>query len=715
MIRFERKILIGFFFISFIVLLITSYTLVSMKMFINRSYEDKHSLAILKTIEEIHISCLDIETGVRGFLITGDTIFLNPYYEGDRKLDEQLEVLKNLDTLNTKYNHDLKYLYKFTNELNVLSDQMVLAEKSGKTDTLLRAKRIFAARLAMEKIRVTINYIENENRDILMDFNSKNRLLAINTQYSFIVSSIITICALVFLFFVIRSEFKRRKKVEQELIETQQFLDSLVEFSPNVIFSKDLKGNYRFVNKAFEKLISKPKIEIIGKTDSELFSELSTAMLTKNDNEVIKSKQAIVFEEKTSSKNGAIKYFLTTKFPIFDRYNQVKFICGISADITDRVVSEMIVKESTDRIYDLYNNAPCGYLSVARDGLILDINETMLTWLAYEKEEVVNKLYYQDFIHQESKKILLENSEIVKSKQFQKIVANDFVYVNKYGDRFVGRTSSSFILDEQGDFLSSRTVVLDITNLKKAEDNILKLNDELENNNKQLQSLNSELESFSYSVSHDLRSPLRAIDGFAKILLEDYQSKLDDEGIRLLNIIVSNSNKMSALIDDLLDFSRLGRKSISLTNFKIYNLINDVFQDLEPENKYEIINKIDAGKIVQADYSMLKIVFNNLLSNALKYSSKLDAPKIIIYDLTDEHNFVFCIEDNGVGFEMEYSNKLFKVFQRLHSESEYEGTGVGLALVHRIVEKHGGEVWAESVPDISTKFYVKIPKLITNN
>lgn len=712
--RFEKKVFIGFIFISLLVLSVTTYTLVNMSNLINRANADKHSLDILKSIEEIHIACLDIETGVRGYLITGDTSYLRPYYVGNALLDSTLLELSHLDTLDTKYNHDLKYLNKFSSELKIISTQLVEAERSQKTDTTYRSKQIIAAKELMDKIRVTINYIESENRNILQSLNKQNKNLAISTQYSFVITLIVFLASLATLFIIILSEFKRRKKVEQELIETQQFLDSLVEYSPNIIFSKDTRGKYRFINYAFEKFVGKPKSEIIGKADEEIFFKPNTIQLIRNDKEVLSQRRPIVFEEKTTNNSGSESYFLTTKFPIFDKNNEVKFICGISVDITERVVSELILKESTDRIYDLYNNAPCGYLSVARDGLILDINETLLTWLAYERDEIVNKMYFHEFIHDDSKKILYEYSEYVKNKDYQKVAAFDCKYVNKFGDLFIGRTSSSFIFNDQGEFTSSRTVILDVTKLKNAEEDILKLNLELDSNNKQLMSLNSELESFSYSVSHDLRSPLRAIDGFAKIILEDYSNVLDTEGLRLLNIIINNTNKMSILIDDLLDFSRLGRRYINLSNIRLFNMISDILIELNINKRYQIDLDIPKDLIIQGDHSMIKVVFTNLINNAIKYSSKVNSPKIKIYNLDNEHNFIFCVEDNGVGFDMEYKNKLFKVFQRLHSETEYEGTGVGLALVHKIIEKHGAEVWAESIKNVSTKFFLKFPKNFVN-
>lgn len=692
----EKKIYIGFFLISLIILSLTVVSLISMKLLLNRSSTDKRTLDILKTVENINLNSIDIETGVRGYLISGDKSFLQPYYVGLDSISKNLKYLESIDSFDKRYDHDIKYLNKHINDLVNTSNQLIFAESTNQTDTLQRYNQIMQAKKSMDRIRAIVHEIEIENRVILKNINIKNRKLAIFTQYGFMFTGIFTLIALFSVLLIIQGEFKRRKKVEARLLETQQFLDSLVEFSPNVIYSKNRKGAYTFVNKSFEKLIALPREQIIGKTDIELFDRKETSLtLMKNDSEVLRLKKPMVYEEQTISKNGDVKYFLSTKFPILDINSEVKYICGFSSDITERVISESILKENSDRIYDLYNNAPCAYLSVNKETLIIDINDTLLSWLSYEREEVINKMYFTELITEDSVPLVTEKIEAMVSKRYEELTPIDIKYKNKFDGWFIGRTNSSFLLDDNNEVISSRTIVVDITQLKDAELNIKKLN--------------AELESFSYSVSHDLRAPLRAVDGFAKILVEDYSNILDKEGNRLLNIIINNASKMSQLIDDLLDFSRIGRRDINKINIYVEDLFNEVINELEIPENLKINLNISEKFMINADRSMFKVVLNNLLSNSIKYSSKVSNPIVNIYDIKDEQNLIFCVEDNGVGFDMEFKNKLFEVFQRLHSETEYEGNGVGLALVSRIVEKHGGKVWAESLPNTSTKFYVSLP------
>ncbi|MFZ1809243.1 MAG: CHASE3 domain-containing protein [Cyclobacteriaceae bacterium] len=220
--------------------------------------------------------------------------------------------------------------------------------------------------------------------------------------------------------------------------------------------------------------------------------------------------------------------------------------------------------------------------------------------------------------------------------------------------------------------------------------------------------INLELEAFTYSVSHDLRAPLRSIRGFTEVLQEEYGTVLGNEGNRLLNIVMRNASRMGQLIDDLLDFSRLGRKTLTFSKIQVRQMVTEIIQELtvhDPRNvKWEIQHMED----VRADANMMRQVWTNLISNALKYTKKVELPEIEIGSFPKYGATVYYVKDNGVGFDMKYSDKLFKVFQRLHNNQEFEGTGVGLALVQRIVSKHNGKIWAEARVNEGASFFFYI-------
>jgi two-component system sensor histidine kinase/response regulator len=247
--------------------------------------------------------------------------------------------------------------------------------------------------------------------------------------------------------------------------------------------------------------------------------------------------------------------------------------------------------------------------------------------------------------------------------------------------------------------------------LEKAEAQITLLNTYLKKNLLQLEDMNQELESFSYSVSHDLRAPLRSIIGYSKILDEDYHATLDEEGRRVVAVIRRSSGRMNSLIDSLLEFSKLGRKELTKSNIDSESLVNGVIDEIKNTIAHQAKIEVNDLLPAYADQALLTQVWVNLLSNAIKYSSKKESPVVEIGSQGNESYITYFVKDNGSGFDMAYADKLFKVFQRLHKQTEFEGTGVGLALVQKIINRHDGKVWAEGKIGEGATFYFSLPLL----
>lgn len=247
--------------------------------------------------------------------------------------------------------------------------------------------------------------------------------------------------------------------------------------------------------------------------------------------------------------------------------------------------------------------------------------------------------------------------------------------------------------------------------LNLVEDLNLK-SEELKRSTENLQSANKELEAFAYTVSHDLRAPLRAIDGFTHVLTEDYAKLLNEDGKKVCRIISENAVKMSQLIDDLLAFSKLGRSDMNFYPVNMAIIVENVLNDIiTEENRKRVKLTLEPLPVVVADHAMMKQVWINLLTNAIKFTGKISNPEINIKCKEKQSEYIFSIEDNGIGFDMKYADRLFGVFQRFHSAKEFEGTGVGLAIVQRIVQRHGGRVWAEAEENNGAKFFFTIPRV----
>jgi light-regulated signal transduction histidine kinase (bacteriophytochrome) len=258
-------------------------------------------------------------------------------------------------------------------------------------------------------------------------------------------------------------------------------------------------------------------------------------------------------------------------------------------------------------------------------------------------------------------------------------------------------------------------VTRDITERKQAEAELTRHREHLEElvaaRTAALQAANTDLEAFSYSVSHDLRAPLRAIAGYAHILIEDCAQALGQEGQRMLEVISHQTGRMGQLIDDLLAFSRMGRQPMQTTDIDMDALAQEAFHEqsaLNPKRAVEF--KLSPLPPARGDRAMLRVVLNNLLSNAIKYTRGRASPQIEIGSAAPGALNVYIVKDNGVGFDMQHAGKLFGVFQRLHSSEEFEGTGVGLALVQQIIRRHGGQVWAEAKPNEGATFFFSLPR-----
>ncbi|MGH2647976.1 MAG: sensor histidine kinase, partial [Ginsengibacter sp.] len=381
----------------------------------------------------------------------------------------------------------------------------------------------------------------------------------------------------------------------------------------------------------------------------------------------------------------------------------VKAIITNFRDITQKKEGEEKLIASEKQFRHTLDNMLEGMQIIGFDWRYIYVNDAMARHGKYSKEELIGHTVMEKYPG-------IEQTEVYKvyKRCFEERISihmeNEFVFPDKTKAWF----ELSFQPVPEGIFILS----VDISERKMAEEKINNLNRELEERvimrTEQLKKSNEELEAFSYSVSHDLRAPLRGIIGFANILEEDYTSKLDDEAKRITAIIKKNTSKMGQLIDDLLAFSRMGRQELIKTTVDINKMVGDIIGDYSLNNektKWIVHSLPDAI----ADINTLQQVWVNLISNSIKYSRNVENPKIEIGSIQENQSITFFVKDNGVGFNEKYKSKLFKVFQRLHTNEEFEGTGIGLAIVEKIVSKHSGRVWAESELNKGATFYFLLP------
>lgn len=437
------------------------------------------------------------------------------------------------------------------------------------------------------------------------------------------------------------------------------------------------------------------------------YTDESRERVSKAINEAIAKKRPYDLELELIAKDGTHKWVHTYGYPVIQD-NRVIRLRGSFQDITPRKESEKARIDSEQKYKAFFENSLDAMVLSNPQGDIFEVNQATCQLLGYQEDEL-KKLKRSDLVDPNDENL----DPFLERRRLHGVAVGELRFIRKDGNIVEVELSSAIFHDAEGKEKTSM-IIRDISSRKKAEQEIRQLNAELEERiterTAQLRAVNKDLEAFAYSVSHDLRTPLRGINGLTQILQENYFDKLDDEGVRLTERIRANSLKMSTLIEDLLSFSRTSISEVRRSNIDMNMLVRNAIAevgDKKAVSKAEI--KLDKLPNVDGDSALLKQVWINLISNAIKFSSLKEKPTIEIHGYQQDSKCFYQIMDNGAGFNMLYADKLFAAFQRLHSDKEFQGTGAGLAIVQRILQKHGGEIWAKGEEGKGATFTFCLP------
>ncbi|MBL7208552.1 MAG: PAS domain S-box protein [Dehalococcoidia bacterium] len=499
--------------------------------------------------------------------------------------------------------------------------------------------------------------------------------------------------------------------VEKPRKQRQDMLPALQELSQALMRSAGIgiyiagKGKFQYVNPVFQELTGYTEQELVGKDCLELVYPEDREMVREKAIEHLKEESIRPYEYRFISKNGDLMWVLEKVASI--EYKGGRAVAGSLVDMTERKRAEETLRQSEARYRTLFETKLDGMIVIDAEtlGAIL-VNQAIVDMFGFDSIDEALKADLLDFVYPEEKDRV---AKIIAEDMFQSDLRqiNDFHVMAKDGkEKWV---SAVGLRTDFGGKLAGLISLRDITEQKQAEAEIRQLNEELEQRvierTAQLETANKELEAFSYSVSHDLRAPLRTIDGFSQALLEDYADGVDDLGRDYLQRVRRAAQHMGQLIDDMLGLSRITRSDMHRDTVDLSALARSVAAELrerEPERQVEFV--IAEGAIANGDARLLHAVLENLLSNAWKFTRTRECARIE-FGYTEGDGKPTCfVRDNGVGFDMTYVDKLFGAFQRLHSPEEFEGTGIGLATVQRIIHRHGGRVWAEGRVDQGATF-----------
>jgi PAS domain S-box-containing protein len=483
-----------------------------------------------------------------------------------------------------------------------------------------------------------------------------------------------------------------RKQAEAALRESEALVRAVTDNSPDAIYVKDGLSRWLMANPAALRVIKKTAEQTLGKNDLELHDDpvVATAIL-ENDRRVMEGGQTEAFEEVVDTPEGRCT-FLSVKAPRRDTRGNVVGLIGISHDITERKRQEEMLRQSEMRFRSLANSVPDLVWTCTPDGRCDDVNSRYIEYTGVPKEALLGFEWLKQVHPDDRERAVAEWSQAMERDD---LYESDFRIRNKDGEYRYFKSRGVAVRDEQGAILKWFGSNTDIEDLRRYQE--------------QLTAVNKELESFNYAVAHDLRAPLRHVRGFSDLLIQEAGQGLSDTAQHYLTVIQDGVSRMSQLIEDLLNLSRVGRQDIRKQTCDIRPLIDQLIVELQPQIEGRNIEwRIAEVPLVVCDPALFKQVLANLLSNALKFTRGCDPAIIEVGYKRAAGDLVIFVRDNGVGFDMKYLDKLFGLFQRLHRQEDFEGTGIGLAIVQRIMHRHGGKVWAEAALNHGATFYVSL-------
>jgi PAS domain S-box-containing protein len=505
------------------------------------------------------------------------------------------------------------------------------------------------------------------------------------------------------------------KKTQDALRDSEEKYRELFENALEGIYQSTPEGRFLSTNPAMARIYGYDSAEELIESVTNIASQIYVHPDDRDEILHILATDGILSDHEVQHrrKDGSTVWLSLHARTVRDEAGKVIRLEGMAVDITERKQTEEALRNSERKYRNIFENATEGIFQSTPDGRYVSVNPAFARIGGYDSPDemisTVTDIQRKMYAHPEDREKLLE----LLDKQD---TVNNFEAEIRRGDNTIVWISMNVraIRDQAGKITLLEGTIQDITRRKQAEEETRKLNAELEKRvierTAQLEAANKELEAFSYSVSHDLRAPLRGIDGFSQALLEEYRDGLDETGRDYLNRVRRAAQKMGFLIDDILKLSRVTRYELRRESVDLSGMVKELIESYRISEPGRVVDGIvQDGIVVQGDSYLLQIALRNLIDNAWKFTGRTPRGRIEFGTLVEGGKNVCFIRDNGVGFDMAYADKLFGAFQRLHKTDEFPGTGIGLATVKRIINRHEGEIWTEGKVGEGATFYFTLP------
>jgi PAS domain S-box-containing protein len=709
----EIKILAGFIVAVSLLLVGGAYTYRTAVRYADSVEWVARRQEVRTALASLYGSLAGAEVALRDYVLTTDPERRDDYQRSVGDVQRQLADLKILTLDNPEQQQNLAALQPIVAvQLAAMTSTLTAYADYG----LSAARAVMALRRktnAAQEVRKLTDRMASVETHLLATRQTE----ATKERQITLISLLVTLAAATGLFTALFRAIHRgmvgRRDAEDALRSGEQYNRSIVDSSPDCIGVLTLEGRLKQMTPHGRRLMEVDDFASIADIDWVKVWKGSERTAAKAAVEAALRGGNGRFQGYCATLKGTPKWWDVIVMPVLGADGRPERLLTVSRDVSELKRSESDLREANRFLDSLVENLPV--MVAVKDATSLIFvrqNRAFERAFGYSRDELIGKSTHDLFTAEEADFIIAKDREALEQNRLVDIPEQP-VHTRHHGLR-IFHTMKMPIDDQHGRPQFLLAIWTDITDRKFAEQAIHELNAALEAKAAQLTAINDELESFSYSVSHDLRAPLRAIGGFALMIEEDYNERLDAEGRRYLSVIRDNSKRMGELIDDLLAFSRLGRLPVVTHEINVESLVRQVVE--EAVRGQEPAPSIEIGELppAEGDRVLLRQVWTNLISNAIKYSSKSAQPRIEVSGRQTASENLYSVRDNGVGFNMDYANKLFGVFQRLHRAGEFSGTGVGLAIVHRIVSRHGGRVWAEGKVDQGAVFSFALPKRVDN-
>ncbi len=670
-----------------------------------------HTQQVIGELEMLTTQISLAESGQRGFLITNDERDLRSYQSSSSAIPMVLDSLQKLTADSPLQQRRIANLRIVMDRRLAMLRIGIEARQRGEIDRIAERERLGRGRELMEELVALVGEMRAGEDALLKQRSAVLEAGRIRTDAFIVLGNLSALGLLLFSFGVMKRQIAQRREAETQLRRYAAAVEDLYNNAPCGYHSLDAQGIFVQVNDTELKWLGYEREDLIGKVAfPDLLLPDNRVSFQENFSQVKLGTPVNDIEYELIRKDGSVLPVSLNATAVRDEAGNYVQSRASMFDVTLRREAEQRMHRANAFLDSVFEHIPhMIFVKDASELRFVRFNKAGEDLLGLPKGAIIGRSDYDFFTREQADAFVAKDREVLAGGKLVDIVEEP-IHSKVMGERWL-HTKKIPITDEAGKPRYLLGISEDVTDGKATERRIIELNQSLESQTAELQASNRELESFSYSVSHDLRSPLRAIDGFSRILQEDHGHALDSEGQRLLGVIRSNTKRMGQLIDDLLAFSRLGRQHLNVTTVDMTALAQEALAEVNLEYE-ELTPQVVMAPLpkAQGDPVLLRQVWINLISNALKYSRTRKPPLLEISAESNATHVVYRVKDNGVGFDMKYYNKLFGVFQRLHGADEFPGTGVGLAIVQRVIARHGGRVWGEAAVDRGATFCFSLSK-----